>query len=96
MTLSYRILKSMDITIFVNLIIGRCLLKLKPGLKHIKPIKRKNFNFKRANWDALNNDLCQVEWDAILDCMEPEIAWSRFKSKLSYHVNKHIPSLTIK
>ena len=65
-------------------------------LKRIKPIKRKRLNFKRANWDALNNDLCQVEWNAILDCMEPEIAWSRFKSELSYHVNKHIPSLTIK
>ena len=35
-------------------------------------------------------------WNAILGCSEPEIAWGRFKSKLFYHVNKHIPSIIIK
>ena len=65
-------------------------------IKRTKPSKRKLFNFKRANWDALNGDLCNVQWNAILDSIEPEIAWGQFKFKLFELVNKHIPSLTVK
>ena len=69
---------------------------LKTKIKRKKPNKRKIFNFKRAKWDALNNDLSGVNWSAILDCTEPDIAWQKFKSKLFYFVNKHIPTITIK
>ena len=64
--------------------------------KRKKPIRREILNFKRADWDALNNDLCSTDWNAILDRTEPELAWSKFKSKLFYHVNNHIPTIKTK
>ena len=61
-----------------------------------KSPKRNIYNFKRANWDALNRDLQQVNWDAILDSTEPEIAWNSLKSTIFSYVNIHIPTITIK
>ena len=62
---------------------------------NVKGHKRKILNFKRANWDALNYDLCHTNWNALLDCTEPEIAWSRFKHTLFSAINNHIPTITI-
>ena len=45
---------------------------------------------------ALNRDLRRTDWDALLDRTEPDIAWSRFKSKLFSCVNNHIPTIKIK
>ena len=38
-----------------------------------KPLKTKNFNFKRANWDQLNIDLNNVNWPSLLDSLEPDL-----------------------
>ena len=70
--------------------------QVKTKIKRKKPSKRKILNFKRANWDALNSDICQTDWNAMLDCTEPDLAWSRFKTNLFGHVNKHIPTINIK
>ena len=70
--------------------------EVKTKVKRKKPTKRKIYNFKRANWEALNDDLCNVNWDAMLNSAEPDLAWSNFKGSLFYHVNKHIPTMTIK
>ena len=70
--------------------------EVKTKVKHIKGAKRKCYNFKRANWEALNSDLCRVNWNAMLDSAEPDIAWSRFKTTLFHYVDKHIPTITIK
>ena len=70
--------------------------KCKANVKLKKPPKRKIYNFKRANWDALNRDLCQVNWNAKLDSTEPELAWASFKSTLLSLVKIHIPTITIK
>ena len=39
-----------------------------------KITKRKIFNFKRADWDGLNNDLKSESWDQILYC-DVETGW---------------------
>jgi len=70
-------------------------LEVKTKIKRKKPIKRKCYNFKRANWEALNAELSQVNWDAMLGDAEPEIAWIRFKDKLFDSIDKHIPIITI-
>ena len=70
--------------------------EVKTKVKRKKPTKRKCYNFKRANWEALNIDLQNVSWDAMLDQVEPEIAWTRFKVKLFECVDRHIPKITIK
>ena len=71
-------------------------LKVKSNLRFKKPPKRKIYNFKRANWDALNRDLRSVDWDAMLDRREPEVAWSLLKSTIFSLADIHIPKITLK
>ena len=69
---------------------------VKTKVKRKKSAKRKCYNFKRANWEALNKDIRGVNWDALLDRVEPDIAWECFKKQLFEFVDKHIPQVTIK
>ncbi|MCP4492513.1 MAG: hypothetical protein GY820_35180, partial [Gammaproteobacteria bacterium] len=61
-----------------------------------KPTKRVCYNYKTANWDKLNHDLCHTNWDAMLNCTEPEIGWKKFKDRLFGLADKHIKKATIK
>ncbi len=65
-------------------------------VKYKKPPKRKMLNFKKANWQALNKDLTNVDWTNLIDCAEPELSWRCFKSILFRLISKHIPTITIK
>ena len=58
--------------------------------------KRKILNLKKANWEALNNELGNIHWDSILDYTEPELAWLAFKHTLFSLVDRYIPSISIK
>ena len=69
-------------------------LKLK--FKRKKPLEIKTYNYKRANWEALNRDLSNINWLLVLDSQEPDIAWSNFKQVLNYLLQIHIPRITIK
>ena len=57
-----------------------------------KADKRKIFNYKKANWQNLNNDLKSVRWDQYLNC-EPEVSWLNFKHILNDLMKKHIPTI---
>ena len=70
--------------------------EVRSNVKRNKAPIRKILNFKKANWEALNNELSNIHWDAILDCMEPELAWLAFKRTLFYLVDRYIPSISIK
>ena len=70
--------------------------KVKIKVVRKKPIKRKNFYFKRAYWDGLNEDLNNVDWLLNLDCLELDTAWSKFKEILNHFQELHIPKVTIK
>ena len=70
--------------------------KVSASVKKNKLPKRKIYNFKRASWDRLNDDLSRVPWSALVDRTDPETAWSNFKSVLFMLVDKHIPKITIK
>ena len=59
-------------------------------------VKRTCFNYEKANWNDLNNDLNNINWDITLDCQEPDIMWSNFKNAVLDKVNVHIPKFTIK
>ena len=54
------------------------------------------YNFKKANWDGLNNDLKHVNWDYHLKYCHINTAWNNFKTILFHLCNKHIPKVTIK
>ena len=59
--------------------------------------KREIYNFKRANWEALNEDLSNVNWTCLLQKNEEiEISWQKFKMSLLKNVDKHIPKIKIK
>ena len=64
--------------------------------KRKKSAKRKIPNFKKANWDELNNELSDINWTSLLSSHNIETCWSIFKSKLNEICDKHIPKLTIK
>ena len=72
------------------------MFEIKTKIKRKKPTKRQSFNFKRADWEALNRDLNRVDWHALLDGTEIEFAWMKFKTKLFQLVHVHIPTLTLK
>ena len=69
---------------------------VKVNTKNKKFPKRKIYNFKKANWDQLNEDLGRVPWHALVDRTEPNIAWLNFKTVLFTLVDKYIPKITIK
>ena len=71
--------------------------KVSASVKNKKLLKRKIYNFKKASWDQLNDDLGRVPRSALIDRTDPEIAWSNFnKTVLFMLVDKHIPKITIK
>ena len=69
---------------------------LKIKVNRQKPLKRKCYNYKKANWDGLNAELRYTNWNAMLNCCEAEIAWRKFKQKLFELADKHIPKASIK
>ena len=58
--------------------------------------KRKKYNYRRANWDGLNQEIRRVQWNRLIDSQDPHIAWSRFKHVLNSLCDKYIPKTTAK
>ena len=48
-------------------------------VKRKQQVKRLCYNYKRANWKNLNEELELINWKIFLDHHEPEIAWQNFK-----------------
>ena len=65
-------------------------------IKRKPRVKRKCYNYKNANWDALNAELNMLDWDNLLNYYEPEIAWLNFKNILFSKIDYYIPKFTIK
>ena len=61
-----------------------------------KAVTRKIFNFKKAIWKTLNNDLKRVDWHYLLSSEEAHTGWEIFKNKFLILCDKHIPKITIK
>ena len=59
-------------------------------------VKRTCFNYGNDNWNDLNNDLLNINWDTIFEYHEHEIMWGNFKSTVLDKINTHIPKFTIK
>ena len=58
--------------------------------------KRLCYNYKKANWKNLNEELKLINWEIFLDHHEPEIAWQNFKKIFFSKVDNHIPKFVIK
>ena len=61
-----------------------------------KVTKKRIYNYKKANWDRLNDSLKYVNWDHHLQHCDAETAWFRFKKILTHHLDLNIPTITIK
>ena len=70
-----------------------CNINIKP--KRIKIKKRKLYNFKKANWQELNDELRHIDWNSLLGYSDITTAWLRFKSTLLNTCDKHIPKISI-
>ena len=67
------------------------------SVKRIKCTKRKTYNYSKANWDQLNNDLKNIKWDNLItDNTTTQHSWNVFKKILNTLCNEHIPRITIK
>ena len=60
-----------------------------------KPVKRTIYNFKKANWDSLNSEFININWETLLAYDNIEISWNKFKSIFFEICNKHIPKMKI-
>ena len=65
-------------------------------VKRTKVAKRKIYNFKKANWPQLNNEISRVDWHHLIGNNEVETGWKIFKNKFLSLCDKHIPKITIK
>lgn len=70
--------------------------KVKANIKNKQEAKRRVYNFKKANWGQLNEDISRVPWRSLVDHTDPHCAWKNFKEVLFALVDKHIPKITIK
>ena len=64
-------------------------------VRKVKAAKRSIYNFKKANWVQLNNELCRVDWLHLLGSNEVEMGWNIFKNKFLAICDKHIPKIKI-
>ena len=69
-------------------------LKVKSPRK--KAPKVRIFNYKKANWLALNLELQSINWKALFGNYNVLGCWNTFKSKLDICMRKHIPMVNIK
>ena len=61
-----------------------------------KSSKRKLYNYKKEKLVELDKEFKSVKWDQHLTFCDPETAWSHFKKIVFFHVDKNIPTVTIK
>ena len=69
---------------------------LKIKIKRKKSPKRKCFDFKRADWNNLNNEISSAHWHSILDNNEPDESWKNFATSLMYMIESNIPKINVK
>ncbi len=68
---------------------------IKTSFSRKKTPKRKVYNFKKANWEMINHELCSINWQ-FLNSTDPDSAWNLVKKCLLNLADKYIPKVTIK
>ena len=63
--------------------------------KH-KKVKQQIYNYKKAHWDLINDELKYVDWQRLLESNDDiDFAWDNFKRKLFTILDRHIPKIII-
>ena len=64
--------------------------------KKKKPVKRKIYNYKQANWESMKAHFSSVNWDEFLgNSAGVDDAWRKFKTAFFDVCNLNIPKITI-
>ena len=58
--------------------------------------KRSMYNYSRADWPNMLLKLSDVNWEMVLDKLEPDIAWETFKKLLFSIIDKYVPKIKVK
>ena len=69
---------------------------IKMDVKTKKTIKRKMYNYSKANWKDLNYDIKMVDWEMLIGSQDPHVSWPNFKLVLSKLCDKYIPKKSVK
>ena len=69
--------------------------KLGLNTKRKRPSKRKIFNFKRADWARINEELSLKDWEHLFRNRSATESWKIFKQNLLCACDKHIPKIVI-
>ena len=70
---------------------------IKGKVNRSKAPKRQIYNFKKADWVKLNEDLSNTNWNEVIhNTSNMNLNWNKFKHTLFEHVNRHIPRIKIK
>ena len=64
--------------------------------KKAKHKKRKIYNFKKADWKAINEKFAKTDWNSMLDGKDTHSAWHTFKTNIFTVIDCHIPKITLK
>ena len=68
---------------------------IKHSFSRKKTPKRSVYNFKRANWDQMNRDLCSINW-SFLSSLHPDRGWKLLKDSILTLADRHIPKVQVK
>ena len=68
---------------------------IKSSLSRKKTPKRSLYNFKKANWAQINQDLCSINW-SFLSSAHPDASWKVLKECLLNLADRYIPKVNIK
>ena len=68
------------------------------AIKKVRPKYNvtKKFAFKRANWEALDEELLAENWLQRFGDLSAEKCWQVFKSRLDIILRKHVPLVSVK
>ena len=69
---------------------------IKSNVRRKKAPKREMYNFKHANWEAINEELRFTDWNSVLSSHDIQAAWNTFKDRLFTSCNRHIPKIKVK
>ena len=64
--------------------------------KKVKQKKRKIYNFKKADWKAINEQFAKTNLNTILDGKDAHFVWRDFKLNFFAVIDHHIPKVTLK
>ena len=69
--------------------------KIKKSFSRKKTPKRTVYNFKKADWAAMNRELCSLNWQ-FLSSYDPDTSWNILKTCLLNLADRNIPKVRIK